>query len=115
VLCISLLALLVAAAVGYAVARSITVPTSQAVAVALRVAARDLSGTVVAGTNDEAAQLLKALHGMTKSLVTVVSSVRSAQRELGGRRWADRDGATQLVQQDGTPGRQRSADGLVRA
>jgi methyl-accepting chemotaxis protein len=82
VLGISIVALLVASAVGYAVTRSITVPISQAVEVARRVANRDLSVKVVSHSNDETGQLLQALSAMTASLVTVVSSVRNGSDSL---------------------------------
>ena len=82
VLGISIVALLVASAIGYAVTRSITVPISQAVEIARRVANRDLSVIVTSHSNDETGQLLKALKAMTESLVTVVSSVRNGSDSL---------------------------------
>ena len=82
VLGISIVAIVFASAVGYAVTRSITVPISQAVNIARRVADRDLSVKVVARSNDETGQLLKALAAMTESLVTVVSSVRNGSDSL---------------------------------
>ena len=82
VLGISIVALLVASAIGYAVTRSITVPISQAVEIARRVANRDLSVTVTSHATDETGQLLKALAAMTESLVTVVSSVRNGSDSL---------------------------------
>ncbi len=75
VLGISIVALLVASGIGYVVTRSITVPISQAVGIARRVADHDLSATVTSDANDETGQLLRALAAMTESLVTVVSSV----------------------------------------
>ncbi len=82
VLGISIVALLVASAIGYAVTRSITVPISQAVEIARHVANRDLSVAVTSHSNDETGQLLKALKAMTESLVTVVSSVRNGSDNL---------------------------------
>ena len=82
VLGISIIALLVASAIGYAVTRSITVPISQAVEIARRVANRDLSVTVTSHATDETGQLLKALAAMTESLVAVVSSVRNGSDSL---------------------------------
>jgi methyl-accepting chemotaxis protein len=82
VLGISIVALLLASAIGYAVTRSITVPISQAVEVARRVANRDLSVRVSSQSNDETGQLLKALAAMTESLVSVVSSVRNGSDSL---------------------------------
>jgi methyl-accepting chemotaxis protein len=82
VLGISIVALVFASFIGVAVTRSITVPISQAVEVARRVANRDLSVTVTSHSNDETGQLLKALKAMTESLVAVVSSVRSGSDSL---------------------------------
>ena len=84
VLGITIVALVFASAVGVAVTRSITVPISQAVAIARRVADRDLSVKVVSHSKDETGQLLQALAAMTASLVTVVSSVRSGSDALAG-------------------------------
>ncbi len=82
VLGISTFALLVASAIGYAVTRSITVPISQAVEIARRVANRDLSVAVHSDSRDETGQLLQALRAMTESLVSVVSSVRNGSDSL---------------------------------
>jgi methyl-accepting chemotaxis protein len=84
VLGISIVALIVASAIGLAVTRSITGPISQAVEIARRVANRDLSVTVTSHSNDETGQLLQALKAMTESLVTVVSSVRNGSDSLAG-------------------------------
>ena len=82
VIALSIVALLVAAGVGYLVTHSITAPISEAVRVARRVANRDLSVRVNVDTNDETGQLLKALSAMTESLTSVVSSVRSNSDSL---------------------------------
>jgi len=82
VLGISIVALVFASFIGLAVTRSITVPISQAVEIARRVANRDLSVKVSSHANDETGQLLKALAAMTESLVTVVSSVRNGSDSL---------------------------------
>jgi methyl-accepting chemotaxis protein len=82
VLILSIIALVTASAIGYAVTRSITVPISQAVEIARRVANRDLSVKVTSHAMDETGQLLKALAAMTESLVTVVSSVRNGSDSL---------------------------------
>ena len=82
VLGITVVALVFASAVGYAVTRSITVPISQAVGIARRVADRDLSVRVTSYSKDETGQLLQALAAMTASLVTVVSSVRNGSDSL---------------------------------
>ena len=82
VLAISIVALVFASFIGYAVTHSITVPISQAVEIARRVANRDLSVKVTSHSTDETGQLLKALAAMTESLVTVVSSVRNGSDSL---------------------------------
>ncbi len=73
-------ALLVALALGLAMAvritRSITAPLAQAVSVARRVAEGDLSAQVVVRGNDEAAELLGALGRMNQRLAEVVARVR---------------------------------------
>jgi len=84
VLAIAVAAFALASAIGFAVTRSITVPISQAVEVARRVADRDLSVRVEASGNDETGQLLRALRAMTESLVTVVASVRNGSDSLAG-------------------------------
>ena len=82
VLGISVVALVFTSWIGLAVTRSITVPISMAVGVARRVADRDLSVRVEPHSDDETGQLLKALKGMTESLVAIVSSVRAGSESL---------------------------------
>jgi methyl-accepting chemotaxis protein len=82
VLLLAIAAFVLASTVGVAVTRSITVPISQAVEVARRVANRDLSVKVDARGDDETAQLLQALRAMTESLASVVSSVRNGSDSL---------------------------------
>ena len=56
--------------------RSITRPLAQAVQAADRVAAGDLSGTIVVQSRDETGHLLSALQRMQQSLVATVATVR---------------------------------------
>jgi methyl-accepting chemotaxis protein len=56
---------------------SITRPLAQALQVAERVAAGDLTGEIVASSRDETGHLLSALHRMQESLVNTVTAVRS--------------------------------------
>ncbi|MDP1685839.1 methyl-accepting chemotaxis protein [Hydrogenophaga sp.] len=73
------IAALILAGVAFAVAigRSITRPADQAMAVATRVAAGDLSQPVPQGGADEMGQLLSAMTTMQGALTQVVGSVRS--------------------------------------
>jgi methyl-accepting chemotaxis protein len=82
VLALAIAAFVVASFVGVSVTRSITVPISQAVEVARRVANRDLTIKVQSRSNDETGQLLQALRAMTESLASVVSSVRNGSDSL---------------------------------
>ena len=59
------------------ITRSITAPLRNAVGIADRVAAGDLTSTIVATSKDEAGQLLNALKRMQASLTTTVAAVRS--------------------------------------
>ncbi|MBI4290812.1 MAG: MCP four helix bundle domain-containing protein [Betaproteobacteria bacterium] len=78
------LALLVSAVLAWIFVRSITRPLKQALAVAQRVAAGDLSGTVEARSMDETGELLQALKDMNESLVRIVGEVRSSAEAIGG-------------------------------
>jgi methyl-accepting chemotaxis protein len=69
-------ATLLAAALGFAIARSITRPIADAVALAQTVAAGDLSARIQVTRRDETGQLLGALKTMIESLVAVVGKVR---------------------------------------
>ena len=69
-------ATVLAAVAGMLVVRSITRPLAQALAVAERVAAGDLSANVVKQGKDELSQLLHALNRMTSNLSGLVSRVR---------------------------------------
>ncbi|MBT9456233.1 MAG: MCP four helix bundle domain-containing protein [Burkholderiaceae bacterium] len=84
VLMLGLLAAMVAgsAAVGWFIARSITVPIAQAVKVAQTVAGGDLGSQIVVNSRDETGQLLHALKAMNDSLVTVVGTVRQGSDSI---------------------------------
>jgi methyl-accepting chemotaxis protein-1 (serine sensor receptor) len=71
------LSALLTLAVGLWLIRSIVTPLSQAVHVAKRVAAGDLSTAIDTSANDEPGQMLKALRAMTDSLSDIVRGVRS--------------------------------------
>jgi len=71
-------AIAVAIFLGWAIVRSITRPLVQAVEVADRVAAGDLSGQIVVESQDEMGHLLGALQRMQQSLVNTVTTVRSS-------------------------------------
>ncbi|WP_083444513.1 methyl-accepting chemotaxis protein [Herbaspirillum rhizosphaerae] len=75
--CISALALF-AAWIGTMLSRSITVPMSESVSMAQRVASCDLTSRAVVVGSDESAQLLHALNDMTGSLVHIVGDVRTS-------------------------------------
>ena len=62
--------------------RAITRPLAQAVQVAGRVAAGDLTVRVAAGTRDETGQLLGALGAMVDSLTQTIDSVRASANQL---------------------------------
>lgn len=67
---------------GLWLARSITVPLRQAVTVAERVAAGDLSTDIRAAGKDEVSVLMRALAAMQNSLVRVVSQVRTGAESV---------------------------------
>ena len=80
---ISLVLLFATVAVGtgffvYMVARSVTARLVQAVTVADRIAAGDLSSQIETKANDETGQLLRALQSMNERLLSIVREVQSA-------------------------------------
>jgi methyl-accepting chemotaxis protein len=79
VLAVAALALVV---VGTWAHRSITVPIQQGVRLAQLVAAGDLTSTIEAKGEDEAAQLLRALRAMNDSLVGICSTVRQSSESI---------------------------------
>jgi methyl-accepting chemotaxis protein len=72
----SVAALVLALASALWLVRAITQPLNQALAVADRVAAGDLSGKIDVTSHDEAGQVLQALDRMQTSLAKVVTNVR---------------------------------------
>jgi methyl-accepting chemotaxis protein len=71
------LAILLGGAIAWFVARSITRPIGEAVAVARTVASGDLSSRIHVESQDETGQLLQALKDMNDSLVSIVGQVRT--------------------------------------
>lgn len=78
----ALVAISLAAWLAWAVSRSITVPTRQALALAEQVAAGDLSASLHATGRSEIAQLLNALGRMTESLRSIVGQVRDSSESI---------------------------------
>jgi methyl-accepting chemotaxis protein len=78
----TLFALALAFVFGTWITRSITVPLSQAVGVAQRVADGDLTVQVQANSRDETGQLLGALGEMVRRLTAALGSVRSGADNL---------------------------------
>jgi len=75
-------AVLVGALMAFAIARSIVRPLGSAVRVAESVAEGNLTSAIVAIGADEVSQLLRALHRMNGSLVTIVSRVRNSSDSI---------------------------------
>jgi len=76
------IAMLLAALVVWRLNRSITRPLNQAVSLASRVAAGDLTAHIVAAGKDETGQLLAALGSMNQSLLQTVSEVRDGTQSI---------------------------------
>jgi methyl-accepting chemotaxis protein len=74
--------LLFAALFGFILVRSITRALAQALDVADRVAAGDLSSRIEVTSTDEVGRLLSALKGMNDSLVRIVGTVRGASDSI---------------------------------
>jgi len=74
---LSIAALALGIGCAFLITRSITVPIREAVAVAEKVAAGDLSSHVRSQSRDETGQLMRALGGMTTALAEIVGRVRS--------------------------------------
>jgi len=79
---LSVLAAVLAAAIGVWLTRSITVPISEAVQVARTVAAGDLSSVIRVRSRDETGQLMAALQSMNDSLAGIVSQVRQSSDSI---------------------------------
>jgi methyl-accepting chemotaxis protein len=73
---------LVAAGLGIWITRSITGPLAQAVGVAERVAAGDLTAAIQSDSKDEVGKLLESLRDMTGKLAQVVGEVRGSAESL---------------------------------
>ncbi|WP_051516549.1 methyl-accepting chemotaxis protein [Herbaspirillum sp. RV1423] len=75
-------AMLLAALVASRLNRSITRPLNEAVSLASRVAAGDLTAHIAGGGKDETGQLLAALGSMNQSLLQTVSEVRNGTQSI---------------------------------
>ncbi|MBC3906781.1 methyl-accepting chemotaxis protein [Undibacterium umbellatum] len=75
---LGIIALLLSAAFGAWIARSITGPLDDAVKVATKVANGDLTGRIEVRSRDETGQLLSALADMNNSLVMTISQVHNS-------------------------------------
>ncbi|SCX55920.1 methyl-accepting chemotaxis protein [Variovorax sp. EL159] len=71
------IAMLVGAAIAWFITRSITRPIGEAVQVAEKVAAGDISSRIDVQSKDETGRLMSALKAMNESLVKIVREVRS--------------------------------------
>ena len=72
----------VGAFLGWWITRSITGPVAQAVDVAEKVAAGDLSSRITVDARDETGRLLAALQRMNESLVRIVGTVRASSDSI---------------------------------
>jgi methyl-accepting chemotaxis protein len=77
------LALLIGASIAYAITRTVARPLRDAVGVAERVAAGDLSTAIAWRTQDETGRLLAALANMQSSLRAMVGEIHSASEAIG--------------------------------
>jgi methyl-accepting chemotaxis protein len=71
-----------AAGLGVWLARSITTPIAEATAIARKVAAGDLTSTIVVGRLDETGQLLAALKDMNAALARTVGTLRDSAETI---------------------------------
>ncbi|CAI8727217.1 methyl-accepting chemotaxis protein [Pseudomonas sp. IT-P44] len=79
---IIVIALLATLLLAWLLTRSITTPINQALQVARRIAAGDLSGQIASHGKDEAAQLLNALADMQGNLRTTIRGISDSARQL---------------------------------
>ncbi|WP_279389766.1 methyl-accepting chemotaxis protein [Paucimonas lemoignei] len=79
---ITLAALLIGAVLAWRIARSITRPLKEAVALANTVATGDLNLNIQVRSKDETGELLTALHAMTQSLRQTVLEMRSGSAAI---------------------------------
>jgi methyl-accepting chemotaxis protein len=75
--------LAIAVLLAWLLTRSITLPLSEAVKVARRVAAGDLTSAIVPRGRDEAAELLTALRDMNDGLARMVQQIRAGSESIG--------------------------------
>ncbi|RPD97827.1 HAMP domain-containing protein [Candidatus Pantoea deserta] len=78
----ALLALVIASALGYALARAITLPLKEAVKAAKAIAAGDLSTKLVARSTDETGVLIATFTAMQEQLKKVVSEIQTAASSI---------------------------------
>ncbi len=76
--------ILVAILIGWIISRSIAQPLREAVSVAQKVAAGDLTSAVRVNTQNETGLLLQALKDMNEGLRQIVSNVRQCTNAIGG-------------------------------
>ncbi len=81
---IALAALIVTAALAFAMTRSITVPLGRAGAMAEAIARGDLTGGLAVQGRDEAAWLARSLNAMRDQLAATVHDIKAASDRLGG-------------------------------
>ncbi|HXS54163.1 MAG TPA: methyl-accepting chemotaxis protein [Usitatibacter sp.] len=79
---VEMVCLIVAVLLAWALTRSITMPLREAVEIARRVAAGDLSSRIVPKGRDEAAELLAALCEMNDGLARMVLQIRSGSESI---------------------------------
>ena len=97
-LILNAVAVLVTVLFAWFITRSITVPLNEAVQIAQRVAAGDLTSNVEVKTKDETGQLMLALRDMNDSLKKIVSEVRSGTEAIGSGTKQIASGNTDLSQ-----------------
>ncbi|QQB34010.1 MCP four helix bundle domain-containing protein [Achromobacter deleyi] len=81
-LILSAMAIVLGGFFAWRVAKSITAPLAQAVAVAETVARGDLGQPIHAGTRDETGRLLRALHDMQDKLAGAVRTIRAGSETI---------------------------------
>ena len=97
-LILNAVAVLVTVLFAWFITRSITVPLNEAVQIAQRVAAGDLTSNVEVKSKDETGQLMLALRDMNDSLKKIVSEVRSGTEAIGSGTKQIASGNTDLSQ-----------------
>ena len=80
----ALVSIVLAGVIAWWVTRSVTAPLGQAVDIANRLAAGDLTVKVTSSARDEAGQLLTAMGAMVARLSQIITDVRSAADNLSG-------------------------------